>query len=252
MPFVFDQTDIDGAEDADDLIPRVEQFEYTLPTPEYRGVIEPARFSILPVERTEGEPAVPQSPPTQRVRKGIMRLFRGLSSSADRSQPRQISIQERQRRAKLKREQDAQCIFSILVPALRSIGVKRAYCRYDGGNDEGFARLDRFEMVNGAPFADDLLGPRLHEMNVHEKLRDVKITSPGEGVSVDREAAELASFARETLIQEWAYVLLGTHFGTGDYVMYGAFTVDLDACTITDDPKADPIVENIQIKNVGN
>jgi hypothetical protein len=29
--------------------------------------------------------------------------------------------------------------------------------------------------------------------------------------------------------------------------MYGAFTVDLEACTIRDDPNADPLVQNIRI-----
>jgi hypothetical protein len=29
--------------------------------------------------------------------------------------------------------------------------------------------------------------------------------------------------------------------------MFGAFTVDLEARTITDDPRADPVVQNISI-----
>jgi hypothetical protein len=49
------------------------------------------------------------------------------------------------------------------------------------------------------------------------------------------------------LCNEWAAMLLGDSYGTGEYSMYGAFTVDLEACTIADDPHADPIVENISI-----
>jgi hypothetical protein len=45
----------------------------------------------------------------------------------------------------------------------------------------------------------------------------------------------------------WASMLLGEGFGTGEYSMYGAFTVDLETCAITDNRNADPIVENIQI-----
>jgi len=49
------------------------------------------------------------------------------------------------------------------------------------------------------------------------------------------------------LCNEWASMLLGEGFGTGEYSMYGAFTVDLETCAITDDRDADPIVENISI-----
>ena len=33
---------------------------------------------------------------------------------------------------------------------------------------------------------------------------------------------------------------LGNGYGTREYSMYGAFVVDLDACTIVDDRNADP------------
>ena len=42
-------------------------------------------------------------------------------------------------------------------------------------------------------------------------------------------------------------LLLGRGFGTGEYCMYGAFWVDLEACTIIDDGNADPVVQNITI-----
>jgi hypothetical protein len=249
MPFFFDQTNIEGAEEAEDMIPRADQFEYMLPAPEFQGVIEPARFSIVPIEATEDGTDIAQSRPAP---KGIMGLFRRLGSSADHSPARPISGVERARQAKLKREREARCMFSISVPALRAIGIKHVHCRYDGGNDEGFAWLDRLEKADGTHFPADQLGPRLREMQVYEKLCDARILARREGISTDQQAAELLNFTRETLVQEWAYLLLGTHFGTGEYVMYGAFTVDLEACTITDDPQADPIVENIQIKKATN
>ena len=37
-----------------------------------------------------------------------------------------------------------------MVPALKEIGVRRIYCRYDGGNDEGISpRLESMEMRDG-------------------------------------------------------------------------------------------------------
>ena len=42
-------------------------------------------------------------------------------------------------------------------------------------------------------------------------------------------------------------MLLGVSYGTGEYSMYGAFTVDLATCTITDDRETDPVVQNIRI-----
>jgi hypothetical protein len=54
-----------------------------------------------------------------------------------------------------------------------------------------------------------------------------------------------------SLSTEWASLLLGQSFGTGEYLMYGAFTVDLESCTITDDPNADPVVSNIEIATEG-
>ena len=42
-------------------------------------------------------------------------------------------------------------------------------------------------------------------------------------------------------------MLMADCYGTGEYSMYGAFTADLEACTIVDDRNADPIGQNIRI-----
>jgi hypothetical protein len=42
--------------------------------------------------------------------------------------------------------------------------------------------------------------------------------------------------------------LLGRGYGTGPFWLYGAFTVDLDACTLVDDRNAGPVVQNIDIE----
>jgi len=61
------------------------------------------------------------------------------------------------------------------------------------------------------------------------------------------DSEQLRFFVLERLCEEWAEMLLGRGYGTGEYSMYGAFTVDLDTCTVTDDSNADPVVQNITI-----
>jgi hypothetical protein len=57
----------------------------------------------------------------------------------------------------------------------------------------------------------------------------------------------LKDIVEDWLCSEWASMLLGDSYGTGEYSMYGAFTVDLVGCTITDDRDAEPVVQNIEI-----
>jgi hypothetical protein len=127
--------------------------------------------------------------------------------------------------------------------------------RYDGGNDEGFAWADCFEMQDGTRIDADTIGRRLYEMKVQDTLYDVGIMKRGsfrmlvpDGVS-DQEMERLNDVAMDWLCYEWAAMLLGRSFGTGEYSMFGAFTVDLETCMIVDDPDADPVVKNIQIAN---
>jgi hypothetical protein len=58
---------------------------------------------------------------------------------------------------------------------------------------------------------------------------------------------QLDHFFQNGLCNEWASMLLGKSYGTGNYSMYGAFTVDLETCMITDDPNAVPVVRDIEI-----
>jgi len=250
MPFVHDETEIEWPKDGSDLPPpRPDQFIY-LPAPEYRGVREPVGFSILPpaasVEPTEsGTPAAP-SPTVQPPRRGILDVFRGHVDSATSQQQRRISFDEERRRAKLRREQQTKRLFAIMVPALQSAGVRRAYCRYDGGNDEGWAWLDHYQIKGGDRIELDVLAKQLYEMNVYDQLCASGFDAHLKGTASDQKIFELRGFA-SGLAHDWAMLLLGESFGTGEYSMYGAFTVDLDACTIIDDPHADPVVENIAI-----
>jgi hypothetical protein len=128
--------------------------------------------------------------------------------------------------------------------ALKACGVAKVYCRYDGGNDEGFAWVDHVDLETGE---------RLDLTALTERLI-------ANGISVPKRLPWQEDWSDERLVQDmldfplatnWAATLLGGRsFGTGEYSMYGAFVADLVAQTITDDPKANPVVRNIKIDGV--
>src|SRR5262245_6071452 len=60
---------------------------------------------------------------------------------------------------------------AIVVRALQEIGGQRAYCRYDGGHDEGFAWLDSIELRDGARIDTDEVVQQLYDNQVHHRLR---------------------------------------------------------------------------------
>lgn len=104
--------------------------------------------------------------------------------------------------------------------AIAALGAVRAYIRYDGGNDEGFAYFDHCVLRDGS-------------------VRDAR------AVASDLNAAGAAAFPDpQTLADEvanqWTSRLLGQGYGAGEYRMYGAFWVDLETGLVTDDPNATP------------
>jgi hypothetical protein len=249
MPFFHDQTNLEWPEDGSEPPPpRADEFMY-MTAAEYRG--EPtaghsARFSIVPFSAAD-EPAPEPAVPVQVERRSLLdRLFGGGRSAAQPQQLRQ-QVEDGRRRQKLLQEQRTQQLFSVLVPALRSLGVRRAYCRYDGGNDEGFAWLDHYQTQAGEPIEAEVLVKRLHDMGIHEQLCAAGFRDHMRGVLPKQKMSDIKAFACGWLIDDWAWVLLGSSYGTGEYTMYGAFTVDLDECSVTDDSNARPIVQNIEI-----
>jgi hypothetical protein len=242
MPFIYDYENLEEPEE-DVFRPRADQFVY-LPAPEYNPVRQPVRFSISPVGPPEPEAPVTPAPPLQVRRRSFMDIF--LGRKAPSVQQPTVSFEERRRQQRLRAERRAQQLFSIVVPVLRTADVRRAYCRYDGGSDEGFAWFDRYETEDGTRVDVNLVGQKLRDLKIDDELVAAQLMYREPRPS-DREAEMLGRSVGSMLAFEWASMLLGDSFGTGEYLMYGALTVDLEECVISDDPGADPIVENITI-----
>jgi hypothetical protein len=200
---------------------------------------------------TQPAPTAPQQPaerqtpaPTEPQQRSILDRLLGRQRPSGSPPPSPSRREEDKQRSQRAYEQRRQQVLAIMIPALREIGARRVYCRYDGGNDEGFAWLDSVELQAGERINADALGRRLYEIQVQDKLYVAGIANRAGGV-LDQEG--LQDLVRDWLVDEWAPMLLGNGYGTGEYSMYGAFTVDLDACVITDDPDAEAVVENIEI-----
>jgi hypothetical protein len=221
MPYVYDETEIEWPEDDGEWEPpppRPDQFVYYAPA-DFLGSPEPVHFSVAePPQAVELAPAAPGEPP--------------------------LSAEEQRRQREKARQERMQRAFALGVSALRKAGAQRLYCRYDGGNDEGFSWLDRAEMTDGARLDASALSGRLADAGLLDKIYATGMMRPSDHESGRQ---QLGFFLDCELIYEWATMLLGSSYGTGEYSMYGAFTVDLEACTITDDRNADPVVENIEI-----
>jgi hypothetical protein len=218
MPFIYDETEIEWREDGFKPPPRADQFVYLSPL-KYGGAPEPVRFSVAEPQQAAEPASAPGEPP-------------------------RWSVEEVRRQHQKMQEERVQRTFAFAFPELRKVGVRRFYCRYDGGHDEGFSRLDRAEMANGERLDADALSRRLTEAGLLDKIYAAGLMRPSAHFS-DQEL--LRQFLDDWLANEWAIMLLGDGYGTGEYSMYGAFTVDLEACTIVDDRNADPVVENIVI-----
>jgi hypothetical protein len=255
MPFVYDETHVERPDDGSELpSPRADEFVY-IPPPKFFGrACEPVRFSVAPVTEVTGA-SEPQKP-------GILDALWGALFGRWREWK-----QRRQRRAQRRLQ-----LIAIMTDALRNTGARKIYCRYDGGNDEGFSWLDHVERQDGErinaaavsrllldvgllddlntagllPFNDTLY--RLSEYaprSLSENVRHLSVDARRRyDACSDRQKLDRAV---DDLSGEWACMLLGDRYGTGEYSMYGAFTVDLEACTIVDDRNADPVVENIRI-----
>jgi hypothetical protein len=127
--------------------------------------------------------------------------------------------------AKQKRQsEEALLRVAVSAAALRANGVRRLFIRYDGGNDEGFTHFDALEMTDGRRLT-------------RESAEAVKAVGAA-SQAVFGASADIASFEKygylETL-NDAAIAFVGPGFGTGPFEMFGAITVDCEACTLTDE-----------------
>ncbi|MFN8224422.1 MAG: hypothetical protein U0R50_14380 [Gaiellales bacterium] len=211
MPFVFDESGLDLPEDEwETFEPKAADFEY-LDANDYRATPGPVRFALPePGARTPEEPA---------GRPGLLGRLFGRTSPHGR------------RGSSPGGGDELDVLVTVLVPAMRALGVRSVYCRYDGGNDEGFAWIDSAKLTDGQKLDGATLRARLEAANVHEQLTD----------------PDTEYVLRHGLADAWASLLLGRGYGTGEYVMFGAFTADLETGELIDDASATPVVENISI-----
>jgi hypothetical protein len=119
---------------------------------------------------------------------------------------------------------------------MRTLGTVRVYIRYDGGNDEGFAWFDHCVMEDGSARDADSMAKDLEAAGIAPQMQTWGGRSPTRNALDDLVACT------------WAIELLGQGYGTGEYVMYGAFWVDLESGLATDDPDPAPVTRNITLK----
>jgi hypothetical protein len=234
MPYYFGEGDPNWDETGDGEPIRFDYFHY-LPAPDIGGAPEPVRFSDQPPLVAPEPAAAPAAP-----RPGLLDRLLGRPQTTS---PPVVRPTWQQQRAEQQRR--GQHVLALLVVALREIGARRVYCRYDGGNDEGFSWLDHVEMRDGDRLAARAVAEALVQTPIMARL-----TSAGLGREMDDRLPldQLLDLTNYVLASECAALLLGNGFGTGPYYLYGAFTMDLDTCTIADDRNAAAEVQNIEVE----
>jgi hypothetical protein len=246
MPYYFGEGDpgwdeLMGEDDEDHRPPKVSQFRY-LPPPDLGGPPHPVRFSDQVPEPVASRP---QPAPS------LLDRLLGRRQRAP-AAVRHPTWREHQR----EQERRGQHWLALVAQALREIGARRVYGRYDGGNDEGFAWLDHVELRSGERLAAGEAGARLDATGLRARLIDADLWSAQRDSNLRRHAEEfggampasLGEAALNEIAEACASRLLGRGYGTGPFWLYGAFTVDLDACTIVDDRNAEAVVQNIDIE----
>ncbi|MDX2203939.1 MAG: hypothetical protein NW223_14400 [Hyphomicrobiaceae bacterium] len=228
MPYYFGEGD-PGWDDLDDGALKAADFRYLTP-PDLGCGPDPVHFSVD--ARPPAAPPPPGAPPPTSFWDRLLgrRRIPPLEGWAQRQ------ARERQRNA---------YSVALVTQAMRQAGIARAYCRYDGGNDEGFAWLDHFVTTAGERRTAEDLADDLLQTDLVDKLIAADAVFQHTG---SKRRDHLIGAITDGLATECAVQLLGYSYGTGPYYLYGAFVVDFAACTITDDPKAEPVVENISLK----
>lgn len=224
MPFYRDESQL---EEDEILRARVEDFEYLEPWSDERPYESRLSVPLFDPPSAAGE---------RSARGGLFGWFRHFFGQAiDPARSGRQSSAGEQAAISFSRE-------------LRDAGIVSVYCRVDGGNDEGFAWVESARSAGGRELSADQVVELLLGRGADERLAAPDRNAFG---AESRSSHELMRRQLDwTLANAWAIRLHGSGYGTGEYLMYGAFTADLVARTITDDPEAAPVVENIHIEGV--
>ncbi len=140
---------------------------------------------------------------------------------------------------------------SVLASRCRALGVRRVFGSYDGGGDESFTDFRGVEMSDGRVVtAESLAIPDSASVRA-TMIRDGRLPRARE--AQDREALAARILGREAetgearclddfegLVWNAAAALMGS-FDAGEFLLHGVVTIDLNACTITDDRNADVV-----------
>jgi hypothetical protein len=243
MPFYWGEGDPGWDEEEDGerqgRPPKASQFRYwlpfhLLPPPESIGHHESVQFS----DQIPPPPAFPL-PQASFGPRGLLGLLLGHRAGPPAPTPR-LTLEQQQELSAYRQQH----MLALVVAALREIGVRRVYCRYDGGDDEGFAWLDHAETRSGERLVPDLVARRLRRTGLLQRGIDAPLWHRRR-VTRTREVRDILDMQ---FAGECAGRLLGMGFGTGAMLLYGAFTVDLDTCIIADDPNADPVTRHFTIE----
>lgn len=206
--------------------------------------ISKRRASRTSVTRRQGNsarrPGRPRSRSTCRRRRQPSRLQQGAASCSARSaepgrpaSPRALYDDRNQR------------TLSIIGRAIERYGARKVYCRYDGGNDEGWGWIDHAILADDSRIDGRELAERLRTPELIAQLNAAGLLggplSPG--LAID-EATRFEHLLDEAAMI-WASISLGGGYGTGPYQLYGACLVDMETRTVAEDPDATPIVRNI-------
>jgi hypothetical protein len=127
---------------------------------------------------------------------------------------------------------------------LQAAGVLEITCRYDGGNDEGFAHFESASTTRGTKTLDELIaflrGTRLGAAD-YDPYETLHKLTPDQGrdwlarKSKSTEAQRIGESV-DGFVEGIAVALLGEGFGTGEYAMEGRFRLDLRTGSIVDLP----------------
>jgi hypothetical protein len=242
MPFYWGEGDAgwDEEEGRQGRPPQASQFRYSQPfhvlaPPQSIGHHESVQFS----DQLPQPPAVPFWRAAHGPR-SLLGLLLGQQARPPAPTP-SLTLEQHQEVEAYHRQH----MLALVVSALRETGVRRVYCRYDGGSDEGFAWLDHAETQSGERLAPDLLARQLGRTDLLQRGIDAGLWHRRRVTRTQ----ELRDIADMQFAGECAARLLGMGFGTGAMLLYGALTVYLDTCTIADDPNASPVTRHFTIED---